>query len=391
MIDYAILSCRTLNMLTRRHFTKGIVGSLFASQVEGFAGIKGLKKPSVLDPDRGIEGKGWSMVVLPDTQNYAKFAKNQQHFDLMTEWIRDHIGAWNIKAVLHEGDFVEQNDIKEGGGRGWGEQNSASQWRSAQRSMSTLYGHVPTILTTGNHDYGIRNAETRETQFNNHFGLTDNPLVCDGKGGGIWREGFPNSFGAVTLENALYTFDAPDGRKMLVLSLEWGARDEVVEWAKSVLAKQEYQDHFGILLTHAYLNGDNLRDGTKGHQSGNPHTYPTGKNGQTTNDGTELWEKLVKVSPQLKLVLNGHIMGRHVGYRKDAADGGHKVHQMVFNAQGLGGGSDERGNGGDGWLRILTFEPNGKELSVRTFSPLRQKLGKDMWNTGDDHDFVVSV
>ena len=53
-----------------------------------------------------------------------------------------------------------------------------------------------------------------------------------------------------------------------------------------------------------------------------------GKNGQTTNDGTELWEKLVKVSPQLKLVLNGHIMGRHVGYRKDDADGGHEVHQI---------------------------------------------------------------
>ncbi|GHT77103.1 hypothetical protein AGMMS50262_17270 [Bacteroidia bacterium] len=41
---------------------------------------------------------------------------------------------------------------------------------------------------------------------------------------------------------------------------------------------------------------------------------------------------------------------------------------MVFNAQALGGGWS--GNGGDGWLRILEFLPDGKTVKVKTFSPL---------------------
>ena len=41
---------------------------------------------------------------------------------------------------------------------------------------------------------------------------------------------------------------------------------------------------------------------------------------------------------------------------------------MMFNAQREGGGWN--GNGGDGWLRILEFLPDGKTVQVKTFSPL---------------------
>lgn len=376
--------------MQRRKFTKAIGGSLVA----GLAGIgqsvaantaSKLAAPEPIDSDKGIGKEGWSIVVIPDTQNYAKFMKNQPNFDVITEWISEHIEPWNVQAVLHEGDYVEQNAILEGGGRGWGDQDSTSQWQSAQHSMKKLYAKVPTILATGNHDYGVRNAENRETRFNNYFGLTDNPLTCDGQGGGIWREGFPNSFGATTLENSLYTFNAPDGKKILIISLEWSPRKAVVDWAKKVLNKPEYIDHLGILLTHCYLQDDNTRNGERS-QPGNPHKYPTGKGGDAF-DGEDLWKALVKDAPQLQFVMNGHEMGRHVGYRNDQAKVGHDVHQMLFNAQGLGGGSREKGNGGDGWIRILTFDTDGKHLAIRTFSPLREKQGKSKWNLKPDHHF----
>jgi len=38
------------------------------------------------------------------------------------------------------------------------------------------------------------------------------------------------------------------------------------------------------------------------------------------------------------------------------------------HAQREGGGW--HGNGGDGWLRILAFLPDGKTIKVHTFSPL---------------------
>ena len=39
------------------------------------------------------------------------------------------------------------------------------------------------------------------------------------------------------------------------------------------------------------------------------------------------------------------------------------------NNGGLFGGGWE-GNGGDGWVRILEFKPDGKTISVKTYSPL---------------------
>ena len=41
---------------------------------------------------------------------------------------------------------------------------------------------------------------------------------------------------------------------------------------------------------------------------------------------------------------------------------------MMFNAQIADG--QWHGNGGDCWLRLMEFLPDGKTISVRTFSPL---------------------
>jgi len=340
-------------------------------------------------PDPAVgPAAGWSTVVIPDTQNYAKFAKNQPILELMTQWIASHAKPWNIGLALHVGDLVEQNDIAEGGGRGWGDQNGAQQWASAKRALGTLNGIVPLVMATGNHDYGERNAEDRHTRFNNHFGLTDDPLVADGMGNGIWIESAPNAFGARTLENAAYEIVPPHGPKLLLIALEWGPRKAVVAWARELLARPEYAKHRAMLLVHAFLHDDNQRDG-KRERPGNPHWYGTGKDGDT-HDGEDLWQELVNPSARLELVINGHVMGRHVGYRKDPNSAGRTVHQMLFNAQGLGGGSDEKGNGGDGWLRLLTVAPDGHSLAVRTFSPYLLSLGQDPWRRGIDHSYQLT-
>ena len=90
------------------------------------------------------------------------------------------------------------------------------------------------------------------------------------------------------------------------------------------------------------------------------------------NFGAALWRKLVQPSSNIQVVLSGHIGApddarAHVGFRADKNAAGKKVSQMVFNAQAMGGGW--YGNGGDGWLRILEFMPDGKTIKVKTFSP----------------------
>lgn len=375
----------------RRRFLKwsataaaGIAGGMRAAEPAPLAGPRPLDV--FPDPARG-PGEGWTVLMFPDTQNYAKYAKNQANFELMTRWVADHAKAWNIGLGLHPGDLVEQNDIAVGGGRGFGDQASDSQWASARRALATLHGVVPMVLATGNHDYGARAAEDRRTRFNDHFRLGDDPLLGDGHGKGIWLESAPNAFGVRTLENAAYRIEPPFGPKWLVISLEWGPRREAVAWARECIARPEHAGHRCVLLTHSYLLDDNLRDGQRA-RPGNPHWYGTGKDGNTL-DGEDLWRELVQSGARIEFVVSGHVMGRHVGYRVDANAAGRRVHQMLFNAQGLGGGSAEKGNGGDGWLRLMTLRPDGRTLDIRSFSPLRLAQGKDPWNRGIDHSFTL--
>ena len=76
----------------RRTFLQGMLAAPF------FAGLSSrleASPPALVDPAIG-PGAGWTIAVFPDTQNYAKYAKNQAHFDLMTRWVKEHRQAWNI-------------------------------------------------------------------------------------------------------------------------------------------------------------------------------------------------------------------------------------------------------------------------------------------------------
>ena len=97
---------------SRRSLLKGLLTVPFLA---GCSSWRTPSPPDLVDPSKG-PGAGWSIVVFPDTQNYAKYAKNQANFELMTEWVLRHRRAWNVRLVMHEGDFVEQNGIAVGGG-----------------------------------------------------------------------------------------------------------------------------------------------------------------------------------------------------------------------------------------------------------------------------------
>ncbi|XAL98546.1 hypothetical protein OT109_13270 [Phycisphaeraceae bacterium D3-23] len=325
--------------------------------------------------------EAYSFVIIPDTQNYTKYEKNQENFVVMTRWIVENLEAHNIVLVLQEGDLVEQNAIMEGGGHGFGDQTGLEQWVAAKRAVAVLDGHVPYILCTGNHDYGIRRAEDRQTHFNTFFGPTDNPLNSDGQGGGILRGMGPNAFGAHTLENAYFEITGPDGRNFLIVVVEFGPRAAAVDWAGEIAGRPEYAGHTAILLTHTYLNHDDTYDTS-------PANYGIGHDAY---GGQALWDELVGPSTNFEFVFNGHIGGDQVGYRVDANAGGRDVHQMLFNAQLDGGGSDEHGNGGDGWLRLVTFEPDGKTVRIRTYSPLRDARGDDAWRTDPANQFEFEI
>lgn len=91
--------------------------------------------------------KSWSIILIPDTQNYVKWNRNQPVLDLMVRWIEDNISPLNIKMVCQVGDLVEHNNILNQGYDG--DQSADDQWKSVQSILGRLNGKVPYVAATG--------------------------------------------------------------------------------------------------------------------------------------------------------------------------------------------------------------------------------------------------
>jgi len=315
-----------------------------------------------------LDQKGsWSLIMIPDLQNYAKWNRNQPLMDLMMAWIVDNIDTLNIKMVMAMGDLVE-NDEKITNDYD-GDQTTIAQWKAVSKAFARLDGKVPYIAATGNHDYSINPEGIRTSNYSDFFTTDRNHLNQK-----ILVQNSRNEQGKPTLENSAYEIKNLNGKDYLFMTVEYAPRDTVLSWAKKVAALEQYKNHRVILSTHEYINTkDTHTSGVKSWLYWEPYNINNEiqKSKRITlpnaNSGKGIWEKLVQPSTNIEMVLCGHISGE--GYRNDKNKGGKSVHQILFDAQSMGGGH-RHGNGGDGWLRILEFYPDGKTVKVKTFSPL---------------------
>lgn len=309
----------------------------------------------------------WTLIMVPDLQNYSKWARNQPIMDLMMTWIADNIDTLNIKMVMGMGDLVE-NDEKITNDYD-GDQTTLSQWKAVSAAFARLDGKVPYIAATGNHDYSIDRKGIRTSHYSDFFMPEKNFLNQK-----ILVQNSRNEQGKATLENSAYELKNLNGKDYLFITIEDGPRDSVLTWAAKVAAMKQYKDHRVILSTHEYLNAKDA------HTNGEItwiYWEPYNINNMIqkspriklpdANNGKKIFEKLVQPSSNIEMVLCGHIAGE--GYKLDKNKDGKSVHQVLFDAQAMGGGHLE-GNGGDGWLRILEFYPDGKTVKLKTFSPL---------------------
>ena len=280
------------------------------------------------------EREAFSVIVLPDTQNYAE--KFPDTYVAQTQWIRDNVEKENIKFVMHLGDIVQHHN------------DSEEQWLVADKAHRLLDGAVPYSMTPGNHDLEYKDkVYSRETRlYNKYFGpqrFADYPWY-----GGHWGENNDNNY---------CTFEA-DGMKFLVISLEYAPRDEVLTWATEVAAN--HPEHRVMVATHCYMRPAG-RDSKAG--------------GSLGNSGDGVWEKFVRRSPNVFLVTSGHVLG--VGRQVSNNDADLPVHEMLVDYQGLP-------NGGDGWLRIMKFVPDENKIEIRAYSPLLDETMES-----DGHTFTL--
>ncbi|WP_313190234.1 metallophosphoesterase [Sphingobacterium sp.] len=325
------------------------------------------------------DSSSWTMVLLPDIQNYVKFQRNQPILDVMMNWIVENEDKLNIQMVMCTGDLVEHDDIINPDPKKM-DQTGKQQWEAAAKAFAKLDGKIPYITATGNHDYNIFSYthKPKTTHFPNYFYPDKNS-----ENQKILREVTENIYGNPSLENAAYQWKSPHGKPFLFLSIEFAPRDTVLKWANKVVNQEKYRDHSVVLLTHAYLNYQN------------EHIKTAKYDLQDANYGTAVFERLVQPSKNIEMVFSGHIGSpndprKHVGFRIDKNAADKAVNQMTFNAQALGGGT--YGSGGDGWIRILEFMPDGKTIKVKTFSPwfaLSSSTQDMAWRKADYDEFEI--
>ena len=170
------------------------------------------------------------------------------------------------------------------------------------------------------------------------------------------------------------------GYRFLHLALEMQAGDDVLEWARGVIA-----DHPGlptIVSTHDYLapNNQRLVGGFLDLTLVDPENH---------NSVEQLWQKLIAREDQIFLVLCGHYHGQ--GLLVEDNEAGNKVYQVLADYQdrgqtGLDAGQPPGGmlggptGIGDGWLRLLTFDTasDPPTIQMRTYSTHYRKFASEL-------------
>jgi hypothetical protein len=283
----------------------------------------------------------FTVVLLPDTQYYSETYPNI--FNSQANWIAANASALKIQLVLGLGDIVNTSA-------------NTYEWQNADAAVRVIENAgIPTLMAIGNHDYTGTLSKRSATAFNQYFG----PTRYSGKS---WYKGnYPsgsneNFYGVVQL----------GGQTYLILVLEFVPRTAALNWAKSILDANT--DKSVIVVEHSFMYSDGTR----------VDLCDTGDM-NSDNNGEAQWMKLLRNYGNIITIVNGHLTtgGGH-GRRADLGVKGNIVSQMLSDYQAYP-------NGGDGWLRILKFDPSTQQISVTTYSPYLNS-----YMTGSSDQFTVS-
>lgn len=268
----------------------------------------------------------FTVVVLPDPQNETQFFP--QALNSQAQWIVNNRQALNIQMVLTEGDNINDGAF-------------TAQLQTLDAAFRLLdNAAMPYLLAIGNHDYnGFNPKASRDLSgFNQWFG----PGRYSGKaffGGNFPSGSNANSYAVTTI----------NGKQVLFMTLEYRATSSSLDWAESILSANA--DKEAIVVAHSFV----LKNGYREDQC-DDQDMPAGN-----ATGQETWTRLRKHSNVI-MVLSGHFTGGSGARRSDLGDNNNLVNQLFADYQDFS-------NGGNGWLRVMTFHPASNTISVSTYSP----------------------
>ena len=329
-------------------------------------------------------GDTFTVAVIPDTQNYVDYANRtnaaaQQQFVNETTYLANNKDALNLAFVTHVGDVVQHGDLQGSGDVTDGE------WVRAQTAMNILANSgVPFGMSPGNHDYDNYAHTTGNrplagsVKWNQYFGPNSSYFSGQAWYGGSFNGGM----------DSYQTFTA-GGKTYMNLSLEMLPTNDAIAWAQGVI-----DAHPGVptmITTHDYENYTLTT--TRNNSQARNNDYSSYMTGSTVNNTPDqVWSKLITSNDQIFMVLCGHTWGgtdssgvsTPENLRIDNNNFGHPVYQVLSDYQGntfsynTSTGTYTAGayTGGEGWLRLMTFDTTAGTIHFQTYSPtLNQYAG----------------
>ena len=286
---------------------------------------------STSGPDAYAHVLWFTVVALPDTQSYA--AQQLQGCYDQTQWIADHAASDHIALVSQVGDLVNDGALYE------------SQWVWMDGAMDILDGtSIPYSVLTGNRDFDVRDSHATINRFLGlDAGGNMDPALAD-KSFGPSRYAGKDWFVGASADGRNYaqTFTA-DGQEYLHIALEWLPRAASVAWAQQQI--DAHPELPVILSTHHYLDA-----GRSDHATAF---------GTDAYSGEQLFQTLVYPNPQIFMVLCGHDTEWH---QVSTDEAGLEVFEMMNDYSSYP-------HGGDGWMQLVTLDPDLNRIDVRTYSP----------------------
>lgn len=270
----------------------------------------------------------FSMVWFTDTQYYAE--DYPEVWTSMTDWMIKEFNNGKYEYAMHTGDLVNQVDKPE-------------QWAVAKENLDRMdEANIPYGVLAGNHDVVIDklNKTYDYSIFKRYAGVDrfmDKPWF-----GEAMNDENQNHYD-------LFSFGDHD---FIFLYLGFG-RDgsaETVAWANKVL--EEHSDRNAILGMHENINS--------------LAQYVTAE-ARTVN------REIVMPNENVKMVLSGHHHGANYRVKQVTNEDGSEREVLEVLANHQGNTAPERGQG---YLKMLTFDPSDETLDFVSYSPFL-----------DDYDF----
>ena len=347
----------------------------------------------------------FSFMLVGDTQVVSKQSiidlangvveKDNTYMDQIYDYIVDVADEKNVKHVFGLGDVTEYN--------------SKNEWEEAVRVTSKMDGVVPYSVIPGNHDgatswwansclknnasYAVNEPYFLYNYTNGGVGTAKNGTVDTAKCDTYYSQYF--GVGSTYLEqcaeyyvstksvNTAHFFTGTDRLEYLVLALEYGPTDAVLNWASSVI--QKYPQHNVIVTTHGYIteSGEYLVRNNANGAAANTGMLPTaGPNGTNSNCGDEMWNEFVSKHANIKMLFCGHVDNDIIIYRQDKGVNGNLVTQMLCNPQGIDvknvgqpliqAKGDSAANRLVGMVATYYVSKDGKTIDVEWYSPIQK-------------------